>query len=507
MVPFPMLLARARKVRRKDKESRQKIPAASCSPAQKQAHQQNQGGKSIAVIMPKKSRRGRVKAKAAVSGNGAGPNSGVIDNDEAFNSMKMACWLYHWTPLKEALVEKFIGELASAHGVDRKFDRDNIPLPLRIMIENLVAAFQIESLGDDSCIGVPREVALPIGLQIIRQFYGDGFPSLRSSQQRAKFVEEILSLSDSLLSDGQDDTAAAVLAYGLRISKTKDFRSVFLVKWADHNVPEIDKSKIDESKKNPGAFRDENANRALRLVSNNEENAMHVRALAMTLRAFIVRDDWTSCPCPRAANFFRRALVYEENIQPGEISLPAKVTVRPFKRFTAETVKNALQLNTNCAKKSLLVYQGGSLIYDTNIFDRPLIFAPGGIYGEFQNYLTTGGSQCDHCGKTAEQAGLPCLHKCKQCRMAFYCSVECQAARWSGGGHREHCKKFARFNIGDKLVLFNLKKRSDLNASLVEVIGKTLPDRLNVRICYPPELEGTIVAAKKSNLRHHRPMK
>ena len=459
--------------------------------------------------MPKKSRRNRAKGGTAASGGSAGPRSGVQSNEDwspsSVSSKKIATWLYQWTPLKEALVTDFIGELASERGVDRKFDRKNVPLPLRMMIENVVGVIQSESSGDDSCIGVPREIAIPIGLGAIRQFYRGGFRSPLSLEKCAGSVEGILRMSDSLVADGQDDTAVALLAYGLRIPQTKDFQSVFLVKWNDYYLRGINRPNEDFA-----AFRDENANRALRFVSNNQENPMHVRAFAMVLRAFTV-PCWRDTPSTVAASYFRRALVYEQNIQPGEICLPKKMTVRPFKSFTAETVKNTLQLNTDLAKKRLLVYQGTSWTDDTAMFGHPLLPEPnmGRSFreGEFQTYLTTGGAQCDHCGKTAEEAGLPCLHKCKQCRMAFYCSVECQAARWSSGGHREHCKKFGRFGVGDKLVLFGLKKRNDLNTSLVEVFGKSSPDRLNVRICYPPLHEGTAVAAKKTNLRHHRPMK
>ena len=45
---------------------------------------------------------------------------------------------------------------------------------------------------------------------------------------------------------------------------------------------------------------------------------------------------------------------------------------------------------------------------------------------------------CDHCGKTAEQASVPCLKTCGACHGMRYCSAACSAAAWPG--HESACK-------------------------------------------------------------------
>ena len=47
--------------------------------------------------------------------------------------------------------------------------------------------------------------------------------------------------------------------------------------------------------------------------------------------------------------------------------------------------------------------------------------------------------QCDHCGATAEEAGLKQrLLVCSGCGAARYCSAQCQKAAWQGG-HKKAC--------------------------------------------------------------------
>merc|ERR1711998_665737 len=47
--------------------------------------------------------------------------------------------------------------------------------------------------------------------------------------------------------------------------------------------------------------------------------------------------------------------------------------------------------------------------------------------------------QCDHCGATAEEAGLKQrLLVCSGCGAARYCSAQCQKAAWKGG-HKKTC--------------------------------------------------------------------
>ena len=124
-------------------------------------------------------------------------------------------------------------------------------------------------------------------------------------------------------------------------------------------------------------------------------------------------------------------------------------------------------------------------------------------------FLTIGGNFCDCCGKTPEEANLPVLFKCKTCRLAWYCSATCQAECWNNG-HRDCCKKFGRFEKGDQVILEGLKKRPDLNGTMVSVEDLSLNGRASVHVRWPTAgsvQKGAILSIKKENLRHHRPLK
>ena len=46
-------------------------------------------------------------------------------------------------------------------------------------------------------------------------------------------------------------------------------------------------------------------------------------------------------------------------------------------------------------------------------------------------------SECFYCGKTGK------MKRCPQCKCAYYCSRECQAAAWNSG-HKTACKQIRR---------------------------------------------------------------
>jgi hypothetical protein len=124
-------------------------------------------------------------------------------------------------------------------------------------------------------------------------------------------------------------------------------------------------------------------------------------------------------------------------------------------------------------------------------------------------FLTIGGNFCDCCGKTPEQANLSILFKCKKCRLAWYCSASCQAKCWANG-HRDCCKKFGRFEKGDQVILWGLKKRPDLNGTLVSVEDLPLNGRAAVRVLWAMDRSvqvGAMLSIKKENMRRHRPLK
>ena len=124
-------------------------------------------------------------------------------------------------------------------------------------------------------------------------------------------------------------------------------------------------------------------------------------------------------------------------------------------------------------------------------------------------YNTAGGNYCDCCGKSAKDANLSVLFKCKACRLAWYCSKSCQAKCWENG-HQDHCKKFGCFENNDDVILCGLKKRYEMNGSLVRIEEVGSGGRATVQVLTPnsPSLEvGAKVSIKIENMRHHRPLK
>ena len=94
---------------------------------------------------------------------------------------------------------------------------------------------------------------------------------------------------------------------------------------------------------------------------------------------------------------------------------------------------------------------------------------------ELARRLELGGSTCDHCGKTAEAAGVARLSACKRCLMAYYCSTDCQRARWKAG-HKQACRAPNKVQVGDHVKLTNLASRPELNDKVVRVLA-AVPDR------------------------------
>jgi len=68
-------------------------------------------------------------------------------------------------------------------------------------------------------------------------------------------------------------------------------------------------------------------------------------------------------------------------------------------------------------------------------FQNPELFAP-----ELRRRLEIGGNACDCCGKTLQELGVPRLNCCSRCKVAYYCSVDCQTKKmesWAQGSVSE----------------------------------------------------------------------
>jgi hypothetical protein len=59
------------------------------------------------------------------------------------------------------------------------------------------------------------------------------------------------------------------------------------------------------------------------------------------------------------------------------------------------------------------------------------------------------GSICDFCERSRRDLGVFTLQVCSVCRLAFYCSAECQIKAWKEQGHKKVCRKKGEFKEGD----------------------------------------------------------
>lgn len=57
------------------------------------------------------------------------------------------------------------------------------------------------------------------------------------------------------------------------------------------------------------------------------------------------------------------------------------------------------------------------------------------------------GKSCDCCKRMREELELVNLHCCSRCKMAYYCSKECQKKSWQAG-HKEACRKEGEIKPG-----------------------------------------------------------
>ena len=63
------------------------------------------------------------------------------------------------------------------------------------------------------------------------------------------------------------------------------------------------------------------------------------------------------------------------------------------------------------------------------------------------------GLQCECCEESRKEIGKERLRQCGRCKMAYYCSVDCQQKAWREQGHRLVCRKKGEFKVGDVAVL------------------------------------------------------
>ena len=131
------------------------------------------------------------------------------------------------------------------------------------------------------------------------------------------------------------------------------------------------------------------------------------------------------------------------------------------------------------------------------------IAVPSHMQQELQDRTSVGGDKCDVCRLTRATLGRT-LNICSRCKLAYYCSKECQLSAWKNG-HKQACRKPGQIKVGDIMKIANIHPAAD--GQLVRIVG-TDPNRpghwmvqlLIVSQC-PPSSYAT------ENLAHIRPAK
>ena len=241
-------------------------------------------------------------------------------------------------------------------------------------------------------------------------------------------------------------------------------------------------------------------------ISKDATEPMHIRAMAMLLRAEVAwgrRNTAPSAFTTAEAAYRRRAAVFASAIGPRECIESCRICPEFETRYPEFHYRlsrpSAFLSECLCRSlKRLCELQGPALPW---------------AVGQTRSNLATvcvehhvGGSGCDYCGKGADELNNLVLSSCRRCRFAHYCSPECQSKAWHSG-HKDHCRPFGRFRVGDFAILQRLKDdAAQLNGSRVIVKGNAMGGMCNVLVqgnqgCSVSE---EVIVVKKRNLRHPR---
>lgn len=117
--------------------------------------------------------------------------------------------------------------------------------------------------------------------------------------------------------------------------------------------------------------------------------------------------------------------------------------------------------------------------------------------------MGAGGGKCDCCGKKAEAMDGGELLQCSRCKMAYYCTAECQKRRWKAG-HKQACRAPDQIEPGDVMLVTGIVSKPELNKKLVKI------DRLAGNGRWIVNVVGNspqTVSLASKNLVHIRPAK
>ena len=246
---------------------------------------------------------------------------------------------------------------------------------------------------------------------------------------------------------------------------------------------------------------DRDAANLLRRVSSNDDEPMTLRTMTMVARATIM---FRNCDELNEASYRRRANSYFAQIVDSDYPF-----VTGAERVIGDLLSAAMGIETPDFLTPFSTMVSGIMIMSNDRLkalegnSRLPWFADSveNMSAEQTSYVanyavSVGGAFCDHCLKSREDASVVNFSKCSGCRLAHYCSKDCQEKAWDTG-HRKHCKKVGCFDVGN-LVIFGRPRQHA--ATVVEKYGDS-----KLLKCEIARTKETEVVGKKQ-LRHFRPL-
>lgn len=251
---------------------------------------------------------------------------------------------------------------------------------------------------------------------------------------------------------------------------------------------------------------DRDAADLLRQVSSNDDEPMSLRTMAMVARATIMfrnHNDLNEASYRRRANsYFVQIVDSEYPLVSGAdgvigdlLSAAMGIATPDYLSLFSSVVTGIVSMSND----RLTALEGPPRL--------PQLLADGvdnmsseqmGYIANFAN--SVGGAFCDNCLKSREDASVVNFFKCSRCRLAHYCSRDCQKKAWDAE-HRKHCRKAGCFNIGD-LVTFEDVVKGRRHSTVVEKCEDS--SLLKCKIMKAKEVE--VIDKKAKDLRHIRPL-
>ena len=242
---------------------------------------------------------------------------------------------------------------------------------------------------------------------------------------------------------------------------------------------------------------DEEAAKLLHRISSNQDESMPLRAMAMVALATIMYRNGSST---NEASYRRRARMFFSQVTDSDYPSVDDTLGASSDAFASinSIYASSVAYIMGVSNTRLRSIEGAENFSTATRSKEVVKTSSPGPTREFAS--TVGGSCCDYCHKSREDASVVNFLKCESCRLAYYCNEYCQGMAWENG-HKKHCKKFGCFAIGDVVL-------ADVGFGLrhwATVVGEA--EGGNVVKCELITAHGASKFAlyKRKHLRHTRP--